>query len=57
MGVCKLEVLGSSSEGNNYILSCGDDVLILECGIGIKKVLNSLKFDITKVRACLCTHR
>lgn len=53
----KLIVNGSSSSGNNYLLQCGDDILILEAGVEVKKVLKSLNYDIEKVGGICVTHR
>lgn len=56
MGVCKLQCLGSSSAGNSYLLSCGEDSLLLDLGVDFKKVLKSVLYDIRKVKGCLCSH-
>lgn len=38
----KLTVLGSSSQGNGYLLEVGEDKLILECGVPAKEMLQLL---------------
>lgn len=52
-----LEVLATGSSGNSYILRCGEDILLLECGIHFKEVLMSLDYDITGVQGVLVTHK
>lgn len=53
----KLTVLGSSSQGNGYLLECGEDKLILECGVPAKEVLKLINWESKKVGAVVCTHR
>lgn len=54
-----LQCLGSSSSGNCYILhsSQSDEVLIIEAGIPMLEVKKALKFKISGILACLCSHR
>lgn len=54
--MAELRVLGSSSEGNSYLLTCGEDSLLLDLGVDFKKVLNAIKYDVRSVRGCLATH-
>ena len=53
-----LKCLGSSSEGNCYILECDNDSLIIELGIAWKTILEKLNFGegFKKVRGCLVSH-
>lgn len=51
-----LDVLGSSSLGNCYVLQNDNEALILEAGIPFKEVKQALGFNITKVAGCLITH-
>lgn len=53
----KLTVLGSSSQGNGYLLECGEDKLILECGVPAKEVLKLINWESKSVGAVLCSHR
>lgn len=55
--MAELRVLGSSSEGNSYLLTCGEDSLLLDLGVDFKQVLKSLSYDIRKVKGCLVTHQ
>lgn len=50
-----LHVLSSNSSGNGYLLQCGEDRLILECGVHTKAIFNILNYDIRCVSA-LCSH-
>lgn len=54
--MAKLTVLSSSSDGNSYLLSCGEDSLLLDLGVDFKKVLNAIDYDIRKIKGCLATH-
>lgn len=51
-----LEVLGSSSKGNCYLLRGERETLILEAGISIKEIKQALKFNISQVVGCIITH-
>lgn len=53
----KLTVLGSSSSGNCYIFESNDSVLVLEAGVSMQHVKRALHWDISKIAACLVTHR
>lgn len=52
----KLQVLGSSSKGNCYILETETDKLILDAGISYKEVLKGLNFNLNGVVGTLVTH-
>ena len=51
-----LQVLGSSSEANGYILTCGEDKLILEAGCKNKEYLTALNYDLKDVGGVCVTH-
>lgn len=53
----KLTVLGSSSQGNGYLLEVGEDKLILECGVPAKEMLKLINWESKSVGAVLCSHR
>lgn len=53
----KLTVLGSSSHGNCYLFESSDSVLVLEAGVPMQQVKRALHFDITKIVACIVSHR
>lgn len=52
----KIKVLGSGSKGNCYVIDACEEILILECGIPYKKILQGLNFNLKCVVGCLCTH-
>lgn len=53
----KLKVLGSSSRGNCYLLESDDSVLAIEAGIPFREVKRALGWDITRLKACIISHR
>lgn len=52
-----LKVLGSSSQGNCYILENKNEALIIEAGVRFIEVKKALGFNIRKVSGCLITHQ
>lgn len=52
-----IKTLSSGSHGNCYVLECGNEQLLIELGISWKEILKGLDYDLTKVRACLVSHR
>lgn len=52
----KFEVLETGSEGNCYLLTFNDEVLIIECGINFTKIKKALDFDLSKVVGVLMSH-
>lgn len=51
-----LKIISTGSIGNAYILSNGDEALLIECGVNIKDIKKALDFDFSKVVGCLVTH-
>lgn len=51
-----VNVLGSSSKGNCYIVSDGVTRLLLDCGVPIKRILSGIDFNPGSVAGCLVTH-
>lgn len=51
-----LNVIGSGSSGNCYILKANNEKLILDCGIPIMEIKKGLNFDLSKVVGCVVTH-
>lgn len=51
-----LKVISTGSVGNAYILSNGDEALLIECGVNIKDIKKALDFDLSKVVGCIVTH-
>lgn len=51
-----LDIIGSSSAGNCYILQDNAQALIIECGVKFDKALKKLDYNVTKVVGCLISH-
>lgn len=53
----KLKILGSSSSGNCYVFtSTSGQILILECGIKWKQILQGIDFRSNDIAGCIVTH-
>ena len=53
----KLNILGSNSAGNCYVLQNDSEALIIEAGIDFRTVKKSLDFNLSKVSAAVITHQ
>ncbi len=51
-----LQILGSSSKCNCYILGNDTEALIIEAGVRVEDVKAALDFNISKVAGCIVTH-
>ena len=52
----RINVLGSDSKGNGYILQNDDEALLIEAGISFKEAKIALDFNVVKVVGVICTH-
>ncbi len=52
----KINVLGTGSNGNCYVLQIGIDILIIEAGIRINKVKRAINYRIEDVNGVLVSH-
>lgn len=52
----KLQVIGTGSKGNCYVLSNQEEALIIECGVKFDKIQKALDYNISKVVGCLMSH-
>jgi phosphoribosyl 1,2-cyclic phosphodiesterase len=52
----RLKVISTGSIGNAYILSNGDEALLIEAGVNIKEIKKALNFDYSKVVGCIVSH-
>jgi phosphoribosyl 1,2-cyclic phosphodiesterase len=52
----RLQILGSNSAGNCYILENDKEALIIECGVRFDQIKRALNFNLSKVRGCLISH-
>ena len=55
-GYVRLNILGSGSDGNTYLIECDGEVLILDCGIALKETKIALNFDLSKIVGCFISH-
>ena len=54
----KLVVIGSSSKGNGYaLISTSNEILLLEAGVRVKKMLKAIDYATTGIVGCVATHR
>lgn len=51
-----LKVLGSSSQGNCYILENDTEILLIELGVSFNKVKQALGYDLSNVKGVLVSH-
>jgi phosphoribosyl 1,2-cyclic phosphodiesterase len=52
----ELQVLGSSSRGNAYVLQNEIEALVIECGVSILEVKKAVDFNVSKIVGALCSH-
>ena len=52
----QIEVLGSSSAGNAYLVSDGSSSILLECGLPLREMQIKSDFRIAQADACLISH-
>lgn len=50
------KVIGTGSKGNCYLLTAGEDKLLIECGVSIKDILKGIEFNFVNIKGCLITH-
>lgn len=51
-----VKTIGSGSSGNGYALISGGDILLLECGVPAKEMLNAIDYQTSKVVGCIASH-
>lgn len=52
----QLKIIGSNSEGNAYILESETEALLIECGVRMDLIKQSVKYNIAKISGCLVSH-
>jgi phosphoribosyl 1,2-cyclic phosphodiesterase len=52
----ELMVLGSSSNGNCYLLQNDNEAFVIECGVSLKEVKRAVDFNISKIAGALVSH-
>ena len=51
-----IQILGSSSKGNGYIINTDDGGLVVECGVKFKALEAALCYNIQNIRGVLVSH-
>lgn len=51
-----IEVVGTGSKGNCYLLRVNDEVLVIEAGVNFTKVKKAFNFDLSRVVGVLVSH-
>jgi metal-dependent hydrolase (beta-lactamase superfamily II) len=51
-----IDVIGSGSSGNAYIISDGYTKVLLECGIKFNKLQRGCGYKLHEIQACLISH-
>lgn len=51
-----IEVVGTGSKGNCYLLRVNDQILVIEAGVNFTKVKKALNFDLSDVVGVLVSH-
>jgi phosphoribosyl 1,2-cyclic phosphodiesterase len=51
-----VQILGSSSKGNCYVVSDGVTRLMLDCGLPPREIMKGIGFSPRQISACLVTH-
>lgn len=51
-----LKCIASGSTGNSYALIGVDEILLLECGVSLKRVKKNIDYQFLKIKGCLISH-
>lgn len=52
-----LDILGSSSHGNAYVVTAGNERLLIECGVKPSEILKAIDYEIvSSVAGLVCSH-
>lgn len=51
-----VKTTATGSNGNNYALVSGGEILLLECGVPAKEMLKTIDYQTSKVVGCLLSH-
>jgi ribonuclease BN (tRNA processing enzyme) len=56
MGIYRLICVGSSSNGNSYILDCIKEKLLIELGCRTKNIEQAINFDLEDIVGVIVSH-
>ena len=51
-----IQVVGTGSSGNTYLLTCGAETLVIDCGIRFLDVKKAMRFQIRGIVGAITTH-
>lgn len=51
-----LDILASGSKANAYVVTAGNERLLIECGVKPSEILKAIDYDVDSVVACLLSH-
>jgi len=51
-----IQVIGTGSSGNTYLLTCGTETLVIDCGIRFMEVKKALNFQIRGIVGAITSH-
>jgi phosphoribosyl 1,2-cyclic phosphodiesterase len=51
-----IKTIASSSKGTCYIISMGDYLFMIECGISLKRLRYNMEFDLSGIFCCMVSH-
>lgn len=51
-----IQIIGSSSKGNAYLISDGHTPLLFECGVNFRQIQKATGFKTSSLAGCLITH-
>lgn len=51
-----LDILASSSAGNAYVITAGNERLMIECGVPFREILKVINYEIKSVVGVLISH-
>lgn len=52
----QIKIINSGSKGNGYALTSEEEILLLECGVPAKDMLQAIDYQVGKVAGCIASH-
>lgn len=56
MTLTRIDVIGSSSKGNAFLLTTGNSRVLLDAGVSFPKIQKAVDFNLSSIQACFITH-